>query len=259
MKIRDKKPFGKVLLVLILSFGIINANTFSLKAYDQVFFERISKVAVEMGKETGRFPSVAIAQAILESAWGKSSLARNKNNILGIKLNNGSYREFSSIEESMRYYSTLFTKNARLTRRYRKFLNAKTPQEAAMALNNVYAMSSSYGSKLIRMMNRYNLYQFDKLAGFNYTMPQVSGTGTVAKKIKVLGEKLSQSQKQEELSRLEKLKTASVKHEEAYERVIAVFADKYDLSKKVDVDSIEFDGVAYKLKSISRSVLEKGE
>lgn len=53
---------------------------------DQIeFINKIKDAAIETQKEYKIFASVTIAQAILESGWGESSLAKNYNNLLELK------------------------------------------------------------------------------------------------------------------------------------------------------------------------------
>lgn len=49
------------------------------------FIDEISDEAIDMYKEYKILPSVIIAQAILESGWGKSELSTEANNLFGIK------------------------------------------------------------------------------------------------------------------------------------------------------------------------------
>ena len=49
------------------------------------FIMRLTTAAVASAKATGVPASITIAQAALESAWGESGLARNGNNLFGIK------------------------------------------------------------------------------------------------------------------------------------------------------------------------------
>ena len=61
------------------------------------------KIAVPAAQFTQRMygvpASITIAQAILESGWGKSELARSANNYFGIKVpSSGAYVEFETAE-----------------------------------------------------------------------------------------------------------------------------------------------------------------
>lgn len=128
------------------------------------------------------FTSVMIAQAILESQSGRSGLAQNYNNYFGIKgayegqsislstqeevsgsntTVNANFRVYPSPAASVQDYADLFTRNSWSSNHYAAFINAKTPTEAANALTGTYATDSSYGSKLIQLINTYDLAQYD--------------------------------------------------------------------------------------------------
>ena len=51
----------------------------------QTFIDSIKDGAIEGWEKFKILPSITIAQAILESNWGKSNLAVKANNIFGIK------------------------------------------------------------------------------------------------------------------------------------------------------------------------------
>jgi flagellum-specific peptidoglycan hydrolase FlgJ len=49
------------------------------------FIEKIAPAAVADFKTSKVLPSLTIAQAIIESAWGESGLTQKANNLIGIK------------------------------------------------------------------------------------------------------------------------------------------------------------------------------
>ena len=53
------------------------------------FISQIVSGAKQSYEETGIFPSITLAQAILESGWGRSGLAIKANNLFGIKADSG--------------------------------------------------------------------------------------------------------------------------------------------------------------------------
>lgn len=50
------------------------------------FIEKVGKYAVEAAKTTGIYPSTVVAQAILESGWGKDDIATSHGNYFGMKV-----------------------------------------------------------------------------------------------------------------------------------------------------------------------------
>lgn len=63
----------------------LQAATFKNMTTDQ-FIKTLAPVAQKDNKKSGVLASVTLAQAILESGWGKSTLAVNANNMFGMKI-----------------------------------------------------------------------------------------------------------------------------------------------------------------------------
>jgi flagellum-specific peptidoglycan hydrolase FlgJ len=134
-------------------------------------------------RATGVPASVTIAQAILESFWGRSFLAREANNLFGVKaltkpgpagvvtidaweVENGvdvnrpePFRKYNTVAESIADHGLFFVEN----RRYREaLLVGNDPQEFARRIAAAgYATDPAYPGKLISLMERYSLYQYD--------------------------------------------------------------------------------------------------
>jgi hypothetical protein len=147
------------------------------------FIDAVGAAARISEKNTGVPASVTVAQAILESDWGRSRLTRQGNNLFGIKALNGPgsdgvvtmatwehtpsgdvvvqapFRAYRTLEESIDDHGKFFTSN----KRYANALAiANDPQAFARAIQSAgYATDPSYASKLIGLMDKYNLYQFD--------------------------------------------------------------------------------------------------
>lgn len=121
-------------------------------------------------------PSIVVAQAILESNWGKSELYQQANNPFGMKGSyNGSSKAFPTAEyidgkkvtinDYFRNYPDL--KSAILDHDQvlrAKFIPQATTdyQTAANFLQeNNYATDPDYAQKIIQMIQAYNLNQYD--------------------------------------------------------------------------------------------------
>lgn len=160
-----------------------------MASYQTQFIQSLAPTAIALGKQYGLFPSIMLAQAILESDWGRSGLASAPYyNLFGIKSPDGddsgvifstqeddgfgnlytirdSFRRYNNITESMYDYAKLFTSTHFLERHYANFLNAATVQEAAAALTGTYATDTRYGQSLMNIIVAYNLLQFDASVG----------------------------------------------------------------------------------------------
>ena len=137
--------------------------------------------------------SVTIAQAILESNWGRSALSREANNYFGIKATGatgndgavwmptlesaqgGSYtvvapfRAYKSLSDSVSDHSALFER----VPVYRDALQVvDSPDEFARRIaHDGYATDPAYADKLIALMHKYNLYQYDGQPSAPTTQP----------------------------------------------------------------------------------------
>jgi Mannosyl-glycoprotein endo-beta-N-acetylglucosaminidase len=133
-------------------------------------------------------PSVAIAQAILESGWGRSGLSTNDKNFFGIKCFGGdpgtiakachtygtyecepsclptkaSFRVYATSADSYQDHGRFLTVNPR----YRPAFQYTT--NADLFLYQIwkagYATSPTYVTNVKALMRQYNLYQHDKVS-----------------------------------------------------------------------------------------------
>lgn len=146
------------------------------------FISKISPLAVQDMKATGVLASLTIAQAILESGWGESTLAAKANNLFGIKagsnwngktynintkeyhedssyITNADFRAYDSWEGSILDHSKLLQ-----GKRYAKVLEATDYKVACQEVYNAgYATNSNYPQQLITLIEQYDLHEFDKL------------------------------------------------------------------------------------------------
>ena len=150
--------------------------------------EEFVKQVVELAKKHSKnfFPSITVAQTILESDYGKSELALNANNFFGIKADktwtgdvyvkdateevDGSlvnvgetkWRKYKTVEDSFIDHDIFLTRTDWHTEYYRGSINVKNYIEQAKALTGRYATDSSYGEKLIKIIEANKLYELDK-------------------------------------------------------------------------------------------------
>ncbi|EME3523362.1 glycoside hydrolase family 73 protein [Enterococcus faecium] len=151
----------------------------------QQFIERLVPHAQELQDGYGVLPSIILGQAILESNWGKSTLASKYNNLFGIKAYGdqkkvsletkefvneewitiqGDFKVYDSWEQSMDDHTQLFVQgvdwNPAL---YEKVITATNYQEAAQALQEAgYATDPDYAQKIIQVIETYQLNQYDR-------------------------------------------------------------------------------------------------
>jgi flagellar protein FlgJ len=131
--------------------------------------------------------SVTLAQAILESGWGKSKLSMNDRNYFGMKCfgnpgtiaigchdyvtqecnaatltcwtTTATFRVYNSPTDSFRDHGRQL---ATLTRYAAAFNYTNNPDQFAAEIHKAgYATDPYYTTKLVNIMTKYNLYQYD--------------------------------------------------------------------------------------------------
>lgn len=146
------------------------------------FIALIGELARNDMVQTGVLASLSIAQAILESGWGKSDLAATGNNLFGMKATSSwvgkvysaqtkecydganmvtitaSFKAYASWEESIADHSTLFVNASR----YAKVVGETDYKVACQEVKNAgYATDPNYPEKLISLIEQYKLYEYD--------------------------------------------------------------------------------------------------
>ncbi|MFI3618573.1 peptidoglycan DD-metalloendopeptidase family protein [Enterococcus avium] len=152
------------------------------------FIRKIGESARKIGQKKDLYTSVMIAQAILESASGKSQLAQAPNyNLFGIKgthngksvsmatqedLGDGTlyatqagFRVYENYEDCFNDYATLLKEGLSGDPNYYAGVwksNAATYQEATKFLTGRYATDTQYNQKLNGLIETYDLTTYDK-------------------------------------------------------------------------------------------------
>lgn len=147
------------------------------------FISTLAACAISDMPQTGIPASLTIAQAILESNWGSSGLAQQANNLFGIKGKGpagsvdmptteyvkgkpvkvaASFRKYHSWTESITDHSELLLKGTRDNpTRYHGVLHADYKKAVEAVWKGGYATDPEYPAKLIRIIETYQLMQYD--------------------------------------------------------------------------------------------------
>lgn len=144
------------------------------------FFRKLAPYAQEAQRRTGIPASVSLAQAALESGFGRSGLAKTANNLFGIKAGrswkgktvtlptrewvNG---QWVTVDAVWRAYDTpleAFLDHGRLF--YNGLYDAalpyrSSPEEFVKRIAPIYATDPKYADKLLTIIRRYALTQYD--------------------------------------------------------------------------------------------------
>lgn len=153
-------------------------------SYTYKFIDSVKDGAIATWHQMAILPSLSIAQAILESGWGRSKLSKPpNNNLFGIKGHdwappnvvmmetsewnstsksyyriNATFRKYPSLSDSITDHGMFVAKRPR----YYRVLGVKNSTEACKEIQKAgYATSPTYADKLITLIRQYNLTQYD--------------------------------------------------------------------------------------------------
>lgn len=140
-------------------------------------------------RERWVLPSVCIAQAALESAWGTSAMMTKANAYFGIKAGSNwkgkvyssktkecyagigfttitdVFRAYDSLADSISDYYNLICNNSR----YVSAVNNSNPRNTITAIKNAgYATDPNYITSVMSIINKYNLTKYDALVSIKY-------------------------------------------------------------------------------------------
>lgn len=139
------------------------------------YIKQYSDLAVDQMKRYKIPASITLSQGLLESGAGMSTLAKKSNNHFGIKCGNNwtgrsvranddapneCFRAYSHVSDSYEDHSKFLTQN----RRYASLFTLKATDYRGWARGLKaagYATDKSYATKLISIIEDYELYKFD--------------------------------------------------------------------------------------------------
>lgn len=154
-----------------------------MESHKRAFVEKVAEYAVSDYQRTRILPSLTLAQAILESNWGESGLAKNSKNLFGVKAGsswtgkrrayptkeflNGAwvtvtadFREYDTFEGSIRDHNDLLNRP-----RYAKVRGETDYKKATTEVWRAgYATDPDYPKKLQRLIERLKLTVYDEKA-----------------------------------------------------------------------------------------------
>ena len=164
----------------------VQPSTVVKDAYS-AYIAKYSDMAVEQMKQYGIPASITLAQGLLESDAGRSSLATKCNNHFGIKCHNDwkgrkihhdddarqeCFRCYDSAQESFKDHSLFLVNGARYKSLFK--LSVTDYKGWAKGLKAAgYATSPTYADKLIEIIERYGLDRYDSRNGVKLKQGQV--------------------------------------------------------------------------------------
>lgn len=160
----------------------LNSLHFSNNARSQQFIQSVAQGAIDGWNQYRVLPSITVAQEILESGWGQSSLSTSAHNLFGIK---GSYNGHSVVMRTREVYGgrsvyvnanfRAYANNSESVTDHGRFLNVNSRYRNLLGDTNYvsvanklrqdgYATDPSYANSLINLVRTYNLTQLDSVA-----------------------------------------------------------------------------------------------
>lgn len=141
----------------------------------QQYIDQYAEYAMEQMRRYGIPASVTLAQGIIESANGKSTLAETANNHFGVKGTfNGAYvvanddkpnekfKKYDNVGQSYEDHSKVL-----MASRYQKFVSSLSPDDykgwAAGIKKGGYATNSNYVSTIVGVIEGNNLQKYDQM------------------------------------------------------------------------------------------------
>jgi hypothetical protein len=147
----------------------------------QSYVDQYADFAMEQQRKYGIPASITLAQGIIESANGKSQLARNENNHFGVKATkawldaggkyglytddakNEKFCSYASVGDSYEHHSKFLKNNSRYAACFK--LSSDDYKGWANGLQRAgYATNKSYAQSLIAVIERNGLDKYDQMA-----------------------------------------------------------------------------------------------
>ncbi|AUI71663.1 hypothetical protein COSHB9_22590 [Companilactobacillus alimentarius] len=180
--------------------AIVQAASGVTYSQQQAFLNEAVPMAQKAAAKYNLYTSVMLAQAILESGWGASTLATQGHNLFGIKGDyNGAYVSMPTSEwSSSQGWYTIYANFRKYPSYYESFLdngdklrngvswnssyykgtwkeNTSSYKDATAWLQGRYATAPNYASSLNNIISSYNLTQYDGTPETNGTSQNNKG------------------------------------------------------------------------------------
>jgi hypothetical protein len=181
----------------------------------QSYVDQYADYAMEQQRKYGIPASITLAQGIIESANGKSQLARNENNHFGVKATkawldaggkyglytddakNEKFCSYASVGDSYEHHSKFLKNNSRYAACFK--LSSDDYKGWANGLQRAgYATNKSYAQSLIAVIERNGLDKYDQMAmQGQYVASAKTETSTKAQEVETQTQQLAQSEDSE--------------------------------------------------------------
>lgn len=200
--LRLRYVIGLSILVLLMSSCGMTRQGFNTTtnnrsvqpgSIEYAYIERYKDLAISEMRRSGIPASITLAQGMVESDYGRSTLAIKSNNHFGIKChndwtgatvrhnddkNNECFRSYSNPEDSFRDHSDFLMTGARYKSLFS--LSSTDYKGWARGLKQAgYATNPQYANMLIEKIEQFNLHQYDIQSDINTYRADPVGIGKV--------------------------------------------------------------------------------
>lgn len=171
----------KKLIIAVLVAVMIGGCPVATASPQSDFLDKMGPVAQEIVPGYGLWPSVFLAQAALESGWGRSYLAQTANNYFGrkclqlpcIEIKTPEYRKgqrmieehsfqlYWSVEDAVHGYCQQFFRTYASGAPVYPELDASTPESFIRSVAPMYASDPRYAEKVLRIIDEWGLKSWD--------------------------------------------------------------------------------------------------
>lgn len=166
---------------LILMFFAIGVMKISAQDFVVYYIDKYKDISISEMNKTGIPASITLAQGMLESNWGRSELSTKANNHFGIKCGNNwtgntmywhddeykdqqlvesCFRSYDYPEESFYDHSYFITSKSRYQFLFDYNISDYKSWSKGL-LEAGYATDQGYADKLIKIIEKYGLYEYD--------------------------------------------------------------------------------------------------
>ena len=182
--------FKRLTLFLLFAISVFLGGDVSAQSRNRLYMQYIDTykdLAIRHQKKYKIPASITLAQGLLESGAGRGTLARKSNNHFGIKCHNKwtgarvyhdddakgeCFRKYKHPEDSYEDHSLFLSRNMRYAQLFE--LKSTDYKGWARGLQRCgYATDKAYASKLIQIIELYDLYQYDRKGRSSQEIPKL--------------------------------------------------------------------------------------
>lgn len=161
--------FKWTLFLLLTLPGYLKTSSAQTRYSIHSYIDQHADIAQNLMSESGTPASVILGVAIHESAFGNSKIARHLHNHFGVKGKNNSvkiqsaYKGYPSVKDSYQDFIKILKKRKQIKKLFQKDDHRAYESWIKAIASSGYASSKTWSRKVLQIIDKYELYQFDEL------------------------------------------------------------------------------------------------